>query len=172
MLTTLLGLLLRFACAADDTWDVKTIDTQQVGVNAVSWEPATGAETLSPKRLVTAGCDNTIKIWGFDEAAQSWSEQAKLEEHVDWVRDVAWAPNMCMPNATIASCSQDQTVKIWCAVSWPRSPASRATRPAEPARPARQESARQQAETLLVPANARMPAFERQASINLSVEGR
>ena len=42
----------------------------QVGVNAVSWEPATGGDSLSPKRLVTAGCDNTVKIWQFDEAAQ------------------------------------------------------------------------------------------------------
>jgi len=98
----------------DDTWDVKTIETKQVGVNAVSWEPcASGEDATVPKRIVTAGCDNTVKIWSFDAAAQSWSETCALKEHSDWVRDVAWAPNMCMPSAMIASCSQDKLVKIW-----------------------------------------------------------
>lgn len=32
---------------------------------------------------------------------------------VDWVRDVAWAPNTGMPHNIIASCSEDRTVQIW-----------------------------------------------------------
>jgi len=32
---------------------------------------------------------------------------------VDWVRDVAWAPNTAMPCNIIASCSEDHTVYIW-----------------------------------------------------------
>lgn len=70
---------------------MKTIDTQQVGVNAVSWEPAKGVETLDPKRLVTAGCDNTIKVWTFDEGKQvccslAWSMRASLVrlQRQDW----------------------------------------------------------------------------------------
>lgn len=33
--------------------------------------------------------------------------------HTDWVRDVAWCPNMGLPQNLIASCSQDGTVVIW-----------------------------------------------------------
>lgn len=32
---------------------------------------------------------------------------------IDWVRDVAWAPNTAMPYNIIASCSEDRTVIIW-----------------------------------------------------------
>lgn len=32
---------------------------------------------------------------------------------VDWVRDVAWAPNTGMPYNVIASCSEDRSVFIW-----------------------------------------------------------
>lgn len=32
---------------------------------------------------------------------------------LDWVRDVAWAPNTGMPYNLIASCSEDRTVFIW-----------------------------------------------------------
>jgi len=33
-------------------------------------------------------------------------EEEKLEAHSDWVRDVAWAPNVGIPVSTIATCSQ------------------------------------------------------------------
>ena len=33
--------------------------------------------------------------------------------HADWVRDVAWAPNLGMPKNTIASAGQDGKVLIW-----------------------------------------------------------
>lgn len=32
---------------------------------------------------------------------------------LDWVRDVAWAPNSSMPYNIIASCSEDRSVFIW-----------------------------------------------------------
>jgi WD40 repeat protein len=32
---------------------------------------------------------------------------------IDWVRDVAWAPNTGMPFNIIASCSEDRSVFIW-----------------------------------------------------------
>jgi protein transport protein SEC13 len=101
----------------DDQWDVKMLDTQQVGVNAVSWESASGPDvSANSKRLVTAGCDNTVKIWKVD-ASSEWVEEAKLGRevggHEDWVRDVAWAPSLGLPGSTIASCSQDKKVVIW-----------------------------------------------------------
>jgi len=36
-----------------------------------------------------------------------------LEGHTDWVRDVAWAPNIGLPRSYIATASQDKTVLIW-----------------------------------------------------------
>lgn len=32
---------------------------------------------------------------------------------LDWVRDVAWAPNSAVPYNLIASCSEDRSVWIW-----------------------------------------------------------
>ena len=106
----------------DDTWAVKMLDTQQVGVNAVSWESASGPD-VNPnnKRIVTAGCDNTVKIWKFDAASTEWEKKAELGRdaggqrigHDDWVRDAAWAPSLGLPGSVIASCSQDRKVMIW-----------------------------------------------------------
>ena len=42
----------------------------------------------------------------FREADGEWEEEEKLEAHSDWVRDVAWAPNIGLPTSKIASCSQ------------------------------------------------------------------
>lgn len=58
------------------------------------------------KRFVTAGSDNMIRIWGFDEEAKKWTEEETIKGHDDWVRDVAWAPNIGLPGTYIASASQ------------------------------------------------------------------
>lgn len=58
------------------------------------------------KRFATAGCDNLVKIWGYREDSQSWVEEEVLEGHTDWVRDVAWAPNIGLPRSYIATASQ------------------------------------------------------------------
>jgi hypothetical protein len=42
----------------------------------------------------------------FRENDGEWEEEEKLEAHSDWVRDVAWAPNIGLPTSKIASCSQ------------------------------------------------------------------
>jgi len=36
-----------------------------------------------------------------------------LEGHTDWVRDVAWAPNIGFPRSYIVTTSQDKSVIIW-----------------------------------------------------------
>ena len=33
--------------------------------------------------------------------------------HSDWIRDLAFAPNIGLPKTYLASCSQDKTVRIW-----------------------------------------------------------
>ncbi|KAF9899618.1 GTPase-activating protein S13, partial [Lobosporangium transversale] len=108
----------------DGTWDTAVLDAHSIGCNAVAWAPATvpgallqqGSNTGKvpfSKRFSTAGCDNFVKIWTFREDLNSWKEEETLEGHTDWVRDVAWAPNIGVPKSYLASCSQDKTVLIW-----------------------------------------------------------
>ncbi|KAJ3101668.1 GTPase-activating protein S13 [Phlyctochytrium planicorne] len=105
----------------DGTWDAATINAHSIGVNSVSWAPSAipgslistsgGSNITAPKRLVSGGCDNLIKIWKEDNG--TFKEEVALEGHTDWVRDVSWAPNIGLPGNYIASCSQDKTVLIW-----------------------------------------------------------
>ncbi|XP_029201627.2 protein SEC13 homolog isoform X1 [Acropora millepora] len=107
--------------SGDGNWDSKKINNAHtIGCNAVSWAPAVSpGSLLEPgansgnlvKRFVTGGCDNLIKIW--KEVDDQWVEEDRLEAHSDWVRDVAWAPNVGLPVSTIATCSQDCRVVIW-----------------------------------------------------------
>ncbi|KAF9649342.1 WD40 repeat-like protein [Thelephora ganbajun] len=119
----------------DGQWGADIFNGHAIGCNAVSWAPATIPGSLitptsgtnlqtgqphnvtntiqSVKRFATAGCDNLVKIWGYREDTQSWAEEEVLEGHTDWVRDVAWAPNIGLPRSYIATASQDKTVVIW-----------------------------------------------------------
>lgn len=42
-----------------------------------------------------------------------WVEIEQLTGHSDWVRDVAFAPNIGLPRSHLATASQDRTVLIW-----------------------------------------------------------
>ena len=51
-------------------------------------------------------------MWVFRE--NRFQEQGKgVGSHDDWIRDVAWCNNIGLLHDTIASCSEDQKVKIW-----------------------------------------------------------
>ena len=47
------------------------------------------------------------------EEEGGWKEETVLQGHSDWVRDVAFAPNLGVPRSYLASCSQDKSVLIW-----------------------------------------------------------
>lgn len=105
-----------------ENWEEARItQAHAVGVNSVSWAPAVSPASLissaSPaqqvKRFVSGGCDNKVIIWRFAEQENAWKAEETLQYHTDWVRDVAWAPNIGLPSSTIASCSQDGTVVVW-----------------------------------------------------------
>jgi len=109
----------------ENVWDVQQIaQAHAIGVNAVSWAPSvspallinssSSSQPMQPiKRFVSGGCDNLVKIWRFIDTENAFKLEETLEQHTDWVRDVAWAPNIGLPSTTIASCSQDRTVVIW-----------------------------------------------------------
>ncbi|KAF2317273.1 hypothetical protein GH714_019262 [Hevea brasiliensis] len=82
-----------FTARPDGGWDTSRIDqAHPVGVTSVSWAPST-ARALQ---------------WNLEDGLLSSSSM-----HTDWVRDVAWAPNLGLPKSTIASASQDGKVIIW-----------------------------------------------------------
>ena len=110
-----------FTARSDGAWDTTKIDqAHPVGVTSVSWAPSmapgalVGSGLLDPvQKLVSGGCDNTVKVWKLYNGNWKMDCFPALQMHTDWVRDVAWAPNLGLPKSTIASASQDGTVVIW-----------------------------------------------------------
>ena len=87
----------------------------------------------SPLRFVTGGCDNLIKIWTntpnqISSVTKKINYQLNLDKkkkisykfnitilegHSNWIRGVDWLKSIGNLSETIASCSEDETVKIW-----------------------------------------------------------
>ncbi|KAK2630745.1 hypothetical protein QOZ80_6AG0536560 [Eleusine coracana subsp. coracana] len=113
-----------FITRADGVWDTTRIDqAHPVGVTSVSWAPAMAPGALITtgpsgqfeyvQKLASGGCDNTVKVWKLTNGSWRMDCFPALQMHKDWMRDVAWAPNLGFPKSTIASASQDGTVVIW-----------------------------------------------------------
>lgn len=104
---------------AAEGWSVSHFKDSALGCNAVSWAPFNSVGSQGPagpiRRVVTASCDKTIKIWSLAEGETEWTKQelSSVPAHSDWVRDVAWAPSTGLPVNLIASCSEDKHVYIW-----------------------------------------------------------
>jgi protein transport protein SEC13 len=108
-----------------DQWIVREFQNDTLGCNAVSWAPYgafdfvnSGGDDINKDqmvmRLVTGSCDNTVRFWRYNEGGGVWSEESRAgNPHSDWVRDVAWAPNVASPGNIVASCGEDQGVYIW-----------------------------------------------------------
>lgn len=103
--------------------DHKIFHAHGIGVNSVSWAPSTtpgslvssgaGSAAGGVRRFVTGGSDNTLRLWAYDAASQTYQQEREpLTGHTDWVRDVAWSP-IVLQKSYIASASQDKTVRIW-----------------------------------------------------------
>ncbi|CAF1467716.1 unnamed protein product [Adineta steineri] len=107
----------------DGKWTTRKVpDCHPPGVNALSWAPAVlpqssddagvqGTTGEPVKRFVSGGCDCLIRIW--KEQDDGWVEETHLDQHNDWVRDVAWAPTFSFHKDKIASCSQDGNVYVF-----------------------------------------------------------
>lgn len=123
---------LMFACASsdgavsivsfsDNGWRAEKFDAHSMGCNSVSWAPylrpgsaVAVTDLVNEPFLVTGGCDSFVKIWKINpETLKGQLIDSPLKKHTDWVRDVAWAPNIGLPSSVIASCSQDRSVVIW-----------------------------------------------------------
>lgn len=84
-------------------------DAHAIGVNSASWSPVLNE---SVRRFASCGSDNLTRIWKWDPREKIYAEEAKLEGHTDWVRDVAWSSSVLV-KSYIATASQDRTVIIW-----------------------------------------------------------
>uniref|UniRef100_A0AC34QU84 Protein SEC13 homolog n=1 Tax=Panagrolaimus sp. JU765 TaxID=591449 RepID=A0AC34QU84_9BILA len=104
----------------NDVWiPIKVSDAHANGVNAISWAPAkainsnNGVIEYGEKRLVSGGNDNLVKVWKSSEDGRTFNVEAELNKHVDWVRDVAWAPCDRFGYSCIASCGVDRRLIVW-----------------------------------------------------------
>lgn len=94
------------------------INNDALGCNAVSWAPyhpilSHDDQNAMVYRLVTAACDNTVRVWRWTDSSVDVEEPKSNDPHRDWVRDVAWNPNPALPFSLFASCSEDRSVYIW-----------------------------------------------------------
>ncbi|ODQ81624.1 hypothetical protein BABINDRAFT_58155 [Babjeviella inositovora NRRL Y-12698] len=97
----------------DGTTSPIVFKAHEIGVNAASWAPVdTNKKDQQVRRFVTGGCDDLAKIWRFDAQANTYIQEAILEGHTDWVRDVAWSPSLLL-RSYIATASQDHSVIVW-----------------------------------------------------------
>lgn len=106
-------------------WRTESFPGHTNGANSISWCPDVKSDQPAdqprePLRFVTAGCDKSVRLWSSDDAQrpneQTWKQDFEAFSeggHADWVRDAQWAPGVGLQTATIASCSEDQTVIIW-----------------------------------------------------------
>lgn len=129
---------------SDGSWSVDIVTAHPAGCNAVSWAPAVvaGADVNAPaplvRRFASAGCDSVVKIWEFSEEDNRYIEVEQLAGHTDWVRDVAFAPNLGLARTYLASASQDGTVLIWtqngAEAPWTKTALQPKSNPADPAK--------------------------------------
>ncbi|EGW31545.1 protein transport protein SEC13 [Spathaspora passalidarum NRRL Y-27907] len=102
----------------DGTTSHVIFNAHNIGVNSASWAPISNVSSKDPqtlkqhRRFVTCGSDNLAKIWKYDSVHNTYVEEARLEGHTDWVRDVDWSPSILV-RSYIATASQDRTVLIW-----------------------------------------------------------
>lgn len=102
---------------------VSLSSSSSAGPSSSSTLTAGPSGVLVTRRLATAGCDGTVRVYKSTVIAEStaatvgagsWGlEHSLTGVHKDWVRDVAWSPGSGLGCNLMASCSEDGTVVIW-----------------------------------------------------------
>ncbi|MES1919586.1 GTPase-activating protein S13 [Bonamia ostreae] len=95
----------------ENKWNKKAFPIHCLAANAISFSPENGEKG---PRVVTGGSDGIVKFWEFDKTENLIEgKHTPRNEHSGSVTDVAWSPSTCGNKGTVASCSEDRTVKIW-----------------------------------------------------------
>lgn len=63
-------------------------------------------------RFIAGDCDYEVAEWIQADEGDNF-EKTVIGQHKDWVRDVAWAPNLGLQYEMVASASEDNSAKIW-----------------------------------------------------------
>ena len=128
--TFLVGLMLAVACGnqhiliiqkTSNGWETSEIpEAHSQSVKSVSWSPGNAPSSLFKKpeeeqsllRLVSGGDEKQAKIWWKDASKPNseWQVEAILDGHSNWITDVAWAPNIGLPEEQIATAGTDNQV--------------------------------------------------------------
>jgi len=119
-------------------WKSQRIKTNITGVNCLSFGPSFYPISFfninnkcnindnikySPMRFSTGGCDNSIYICTCENSKIKNEDKkdifkytfniTELKGHQGWIRGIDWLKYAGSKYDTIASCSEDETVKIW-----------------------------------------------------------
>jgi protein transport protein SEC13 len=65
------------------------------------------------RRLATGGCDQGVRLWSQGPDGVWRPEGPPLALHTGWIRDLAFAPNLGLPQTCIATAGQDGKVVAW-----------------------------------------------------------
>lgn len=99
----------RIVSFRDGMWpEVKLGSAHPMGSMAVSFCPFVSFN--EGPVLASGGCDCSLRLWSLREG-QWVALRAAFTEHTDWVRDVAFSPDITL-GIVLASCAQDKTVIV------------------------------------------------------------
>ena len=106
------------------SWSQQIISGHNSCINSISWAPATypailqtdqanNQEALQPKKFVTGGSDNFIKVWIQDQHQPDSFTPVQEIEQGSLIRSVDWANNIGLKTEIIASCTEEGVLTIW-----------------------------------------------------------
>ncbi|PSF37722.1 hypothetical protein C7H19_09240 [Aphanothece hegewaldii CCALA 016] len=107
---------------ADGTIKIWQVNTGQLLVTLKAHLSSVWTLAFSPngEMIASGSFDTSIKLWNL----ATFTEYHTLYGHQDWVKEIAFSPDgkglssppvgeACTPRQLLASCSNDQTIKIW-----------------------------------------------------------
>ena len=80
----------------------------ELGVTSLSW----CGGRFEPPTLVVGGSSGAVSVYRYSDASRAWNLIVSLPKHDRGVLDVSWAPNVGRSYHLIASCGQDNVLRI------------------------------------------------------------
>mmetsp|Transcript_11867 Transcript_11867/g.25689 ORF Transcript_11867/g.25689 Transcript_11867/m.25689 type:complete len:383 (+) Transcript_11867:208-1356(+) len=80
----------------------------ELGVTSLSW----CGGRFEPPTLVVGGSSGAVSVYRYSDASRAWNLTVSLPKHDRGVLDVSWAPNVGRSYHLIASCGQDNILRV------------------------------------------------------------